>query len=98
MGSWLSDTTGNVLSSRGLSPSCAFCMKTQIALPLAKLVSDYDAMEATVLQNIQETPCVGTQSRQITQANDAISGYLPREDSGAWNIVLFRHSNRRSSE
>lgn len=31
-----------------------------LAFPLAKLVSGYDAMEVTVLQNIQETLCVGT--------------------------------------
>lgn len=31
-----------------------------IAFPLAGLVSDYDAMEVTVLQNFQETLCVGT--------------------------------------
>lgn len=31
-----------------------------IAFLLAKLVSGYDAMEVTVLQNIQETLCVGT--------------------------------------
>jgi len=31
-----------------------------IAFPLAELVSDCDAMEVTVLQNFQETVCVGT--------------------------------------
>lgn len=75
MGSQLSDTTGNVLSSCGLSLTCAFCMKTLIAIPLANLISDYDAMEVTVLQNVQENLCVGTQYRQITHVNNPISRY-----------------------
>lgn len=80
MGSQLSDTTGNVLSPRGLSLTCAFCMK-MFAIPLAKLISDYDAMEVTVLQNVQENLCVGTQYRQITHTNNPISGYQSCDDS-----------------
>lgn len=76
MGSQLSDTTGNVLSSRGLSLTCAFCIENSIiAIPLAKLISDYDTMEVTVLQNVQENLCVGIQYRLITHANYPISGY-----------------------
>jgi len=48
---------------------------TLIAITLAKLVSDCDAMEVIVLQNVQENLCVGTQYRQITHANNPISGY-----------------------
>lgn len=54
---------------------CFLYENSLIAIPLVKLISDYDAMEVTVLQNVQENLCVGTQYRQITHANNPISGY-----------------------
>lgn len=55
------------LSPCGLIRTCAFCMKTLIAVPLAKLISAKDAMEVTILQDVQENLCAGTQYRQITR-------------------------------
>lgn len=46
-----------------------------IAIPLAKLISDYNATEVTALQNVQENLHVGTQYRQVTRANNPLGGY-----------------------
>lgn len=66
-----------------------------IAFPLAKLVSGYGAMEVTILQNIQETLCVGThigKSHMIIVPPVDVNHVVTQMFE-----VFFRHSNIGSS-